>query len=307
MKTIGITGGTGLTGTYLTNQLLIKGYNVTVLTRKPSKKNANPGLSYALWDYKNAQCDIGALSELDAVVHLAGESIAARRWTDTQKALIASSRIEGTRYLVDMLRAHAPKCKTLVAASAIGYYGEDATAIPPFTEDAPPSSGFLGDTCVAWEAEITKTPSTIRTVIVRSGIVLAKNGGAFPQLLQGAPFRMLPIPGNGKQILSWIHLHDIAGIFMYAVEQGAMQGVYNGVAPHPTSYDVLMNSIATAKGGFFLQPHIPAFVLKAALGEMSIELLKSCTVVPQRTLAAGFTFTYPDIDKAVSNLVASSH
>lgn len=307
MKNIGITGGTGLTGTYLASMLVDKGYHVTILTRHPSKKSNRKGLTYALWDYKNGQCDTNALIGLDAVVHLAGESIAERRWTKAQKEQIASSRIEGTRYLVDMLRSHAPKCSTLVAASAIGYYGEDAAATPPFTEDAPPSSGFLGDTCVAWEAEITKTPPTVRTVIVRSGIVLAKNGGAFPKLLQGAPFRMLPIPGNGKQILSWIHLHDIAGLFLYALEQETMQGAYNGVAPQPVSYNVLMNSIATAKGGFFLQPHIPAFALKTALGEMSIELLKSCTVAPQRTLASGFTFTYPDIDKAVNDLVTSSH
>lgn len=303
MNTVGITGGTGLVGNCLAQKLVDKGYKVVILTRNPAGKNAQKSISYALFDYENKKCDATALAQLDGIVHLAGESIAARRWTAAQKVRIAKSRIEGTRFLVTMLQAHGHRCKTLVAASAIGYYGEDATPPLPFTEDAQPGNGFLPETCIQWENEINKAQSFVRTVIVRSGIVFSTRGGALPELIKSARIRVLPVPGNGRQIVSWIHIDDIASLFLYALEQQSMQGAYNGVAPQPASYNVLMDAIARAKGGFFIKPHIPAIFLKAILGEMSIEILKSCTVVPKHTLASGFKFTYPDVGSAVGNLL----
>lgn len=303
MKTIGITGGTGLVGSHIIPLLTAMNYQVVVLTRTPRPSLANSSVSYAQFDYAHGKYDASALAPLDAVIHLAGESIAAKRWTAKQKQKIASSRIDGTRFLVQALQQHAPLCKTFVAASAIGFYGEDAIPPVPFTETAPPSTGFLSDTCVAWEAEINGANRFARTVIIRSGIVLAKNGGALPQLIMAAPFRLLPIPGHGRQILSWIHIADIAALYIYALERENMSGIYNAVAPNPESYNTFVNTIAAVNGGFFFKPHIPAPLLKALLGEMSIELLKSATVVPQRTLASGFSFSYPSCNSALQQLL----
>ncbi|GAA4460210.1 TIGR01777 family oxidoreductase [Nemorincola caseinilytica] len=302
--TIGITGGTGLVGTHVARLLTEKGHSVVLLTRHPRGKKPGNNIRYALFDAEAGKCDTATLSALDAVIHLAGEPIAAHRWTPAQKQKIVDSRVHGTRFLVAMLRQYSAHCQTFIGASAIGIYGPDRLTAKPFTEDMPPATDFLGDTCMKWEAEQQKIAPIMRLVTLRTGIVLAREGGALPQFLRTAPFRLLPIPGSGKQIISWIHMTDLARLIIYALEQPGMSGPYNAVAPAPIPAKELMTAIAKEKGGFYLKPHVPAFVLHAVLGEMAVEVLKSATVSAERTTATGFTFNYPGIRAALHHLLA---
>ncbi len=301
MKTIGITGGTGFIGRHLTEHLIGKGYKVVIFSR--SAKNAGSEyVSYAHWDAEKGEIDKPALSRLDGLVHLAGASIAEKRLTEKRKKEIINSRVHSTGFLVAQLKEHAPGCKTLVSASAMGFYGPDRPGAPPFTESAPPYDDFLGNTCRQWEAATMQAQDLLRTVIIRIGIVLGKDGGAFPELSGPLSFGVMPILGGGKQVVSWIEVTDLARLFTFALENTAMSGVYNGVSPNPVSHRQLMYAIAKERGGLAIPVPVPAFVLKIALGEMSAEVLKSCTVSSDKTTASGFGFEHPEIAGALKKL-----
>lgn len=298
MKTIGITGGTGFIGRHLTKLLISKGYNVVIFTRSATN-HASGSVSFAHWDVGKQEIDLPALAQIDAVVHLAGESIAEKRLTEKRKQEIVNSRVESTGFLLNQLRKHAPKCKTLVAASAMGFYGPDQPGMPPFTETAAAYDDFLGDTCRQWEAATLQAQDFLRTVIIRIGIVLGKDGGAFPELSRPLSFGMMPVLGTGKQVVSWIEVDDLARLFLFSVENGHLSGVYNGVSPHPIMHKELMHAIAKEKGGLAIPVPIPAFGLRLVLGEMSTEVLKSCTVSAAKTMEAGFRFDHPEIAGAL--------
>ncbi len=299
---VGITGGTGTVGKRIAALLTSKGYGVTILTRSPGRPGSK-GYQYALFDADNNRCDTAALAGLHAVIHLAGEPVAGKRWTAAQKEKIASSRIAGTRFLVDMLQAHAPSCKTFIGASAIGYYGPDSVPPKPFTESSPVHPDFLGTVCKQWEEEENRAAGTMRTVNIRIGIVLAAEAGAFREFAKPLSFGVMPILGSGRQVISWIHVDDLAQLFVKALEDNTMTGAYNGVAPAPADGATMMRTIAAVKGGLAIPAPVPAFILKIALGEMSIEILKSCTVSAEKTLGSGLSFRYPDLHSAVTQLL----
>jgi uncharacterized protein (TIGR01777 family) len=289
-------------GKRIASLLASKGYGLTILTRSPGTKGSK-GYQYALFDADNNRCDTTALAGLNAVIHLAGESVAGKRWTAAQKEKIASSRIAGTRFLVDMLQAHAPSCKTFIGASAIGYYGPDSVPPKPFTESSPVHPDFLGTVCRQWEEEENRAAGSMRAVNIRIGIVLAPEAGAFREFAKPLSFGIMPILGSGKQFISWIHVDDLAQLFVKALEDNTMTGAYNGVAPAPVDGANMMRTIAAVKGGLAIPAPVPAFVLKIALGEMSIEILKSCTVSAEKILRSGFNFRYPDLHSAVTQLL----
>lgn len=300
---VGITGGTGTVGTHVAAMLVNNGHQVTILSRNPPTGNTKPGYTYALWNAEKQQCDTNALQQLDAVIHLAGEPVAGKRWSAAQKEKIASSRVIGTRFLVDQLRQHAPNCKTMIAASAIGFYGPDAAPPVPFTEEAPAHNDFLGTICQQWEAEEHKADDFMRTVIIRIGLVMATEAGAFKEFVTPLSLGVMPILGSGRQVASWIHITDLARLMLFALDNSNMRGPYNAVAPHPVSNKELMKTVAHIKGGFHIPAPAPSFLLQLMLGEMSIEVLKSCTVSAAKTLGTGFSFTYPDIGSAVKELL----
>ncbi len=300
---VGITGGTGTVGTHVAAMLINNGHQVTILSRNPPTGNTKPGYTYALWNAEKQQCDTNALQQLDAVIHLAGEPVAGKRWSAAQKEKIASSRVIGTRFLVDQLRQHAPNCKTMIAASAIGFYGPDAAPPVPFTEEAPAHNDFLGTICQQWEAEEHKADDFMRTVIIRIGLVMATEAGAFKEFVTPLSLGVMPILGSGRQVASWIHITDLARLMLFALDNSNMRGPYNAVAPHPVSNKELMKTVARIKGGFHIPAPAPSFLLQLMLGEMSIEVLKSCTVSAAKTLGTGFSFTYPDIGSAVKELL----
>ncbi len=307
MSVILITGGTGMVGKALTKVLLSLGHEVIVLTRDPAKNRVTPpGLSYAGWDIQKDYLDTTALAKADHIIHLAGAGVAERRWTPKRKKEIRDSRVLSSRLLVRNLSAVTHQVRSVVSSSAIGWYGPDPKNSHPagFTEEAPPSSDFLGITCREWEQGIEDgMPAGIRIVKLRTGIVLAREGGAFREFLRSVRFRIAAIPGKGSQVISWIHLEDLVRIYIAAIENDKMKGVYNAVAPSPVTTRELVTRMAGNRGKRHLRIRVPALLLRIVLGEMSIEVLKSATVSCAKLVQTGFQFRYPDIRSALTELL----
>ncbi len=302
METVGITGGTGFVGQHLIKLLTEKGYKVIIFTTGSLKKSSQAQVAYASWDPLSGTIDKDALKGLDAMVHLAGAGIADKRWKPKRKLEITNSRVKGTEFIVAQLKAHAKNCVTFIAASATGFYGPD-NGRKPFTEEATPYNDFLGNTCKLWEEASARAASFARTTILRFGIVLGKESGALPQFLQPLSMGVMPILGSGGQIMSWIELDDLARMIVFALEHKNIRGIYNAVAPHACSHWQLMHTLAKVKGGMKIPFHVPSALLKILLGEMSVEVLKSCTVSPNKILDAGFYFVHPELEGAIKSIL----
>ena len=295
-------------GKALTEALLEKNYKVIILSRKvASQQPINENLLYAEWDIPNQIIDKAAIERADYIIHLAGAGIADKRWTKKRKQEIVDSRVKSGELLTKTLQEIPNKVKAVISASAIGWYGADPV-IPnpkPFTEDDPADSSFLGETCKQWE-ESTEPVTQLgkRSVKLRTGIVLSKQGGALKEFEKPLRFGIAAILGNGRQVYSWIHIDDLVRLYITAIEDDNMRGAYNAVTPKPVSNKELTLHLArTKKGSFFIPVYIPSFALKIALGEMSIEVLKSATVSCDKIHYSGFTFLYPTIEAALKNLV----
>jgi uncharacterized protein (TIGR01777 family) len=307
MPVVLITGGTGLIGKNLTAYLTGRGYEVIILSRKAIADRKETLVSYAQWNIKKQQIDIDALAKADCIIHLAGAGIADKRWSKKRKRQIVESRTKSSELLVKALKENINKVKTVISASAIGWYGEDGAGDLPFVEAVPAAENFLGQTCKEWEESIE--PVTLlgkRLVKIRTGIVLSKNGGALAEFIKPLRFGIAAILGNGKQIISWIHIDDLVRIYMAAIENNKINGPYNAVAPLPVTNRELVLQLARANRKIFFVPvHVPSFVLKIFLGEMSIEVLKSTTVSCNKIKGTGFTFLYPTVNAALKELFSS--
>lgn len=305
MQTVLITGGTGLIGKALTTMLIQKGYNVIVLTRE-ERKSDNPKLSFAVWDVDKQVIDKDAVAAADFIIHLAGAGVAEKRWSKKRKTEILESRTKSGALLVKTLGEQPHKVKAFISASAIGWYGPDnsKTLQDGFKEDAPAYDDFLGQTCAQWEASTQPLKDKgMRTAYLRTGIVLSNEGGAFKEFKNPLKFGVAAILAGGKQVISWIHIEDMCRMYMYAIENN-IQGVFNAVAPKPVTNKELTLQLAKAeKGKAYIAVHVPSFVLKIMLGEMSIEVLKSCTVNADKIRNTGFRFLYPSLDAALHGLV----
>ncbi|MEP7373057.1 MAG: TIGR01777 family oxidoreductase [Chitinophagaceae bacterium] len=307
MATILITGGTGLIGKALTKALLEKNYKVVVLSRGiNSQQTETTNLSFAQWDINSQQIDKAAVESADYIIHLAGAGVADKRWTTKRKKEIVDSRVKGSELIVKALQEIPNNIKAVISASAIGWYGADPV-IPnpkPFREDDPNDNDFLGETCKLWEESLQPIGKMGKRLIkLRTGIVLSNEGGALKEFKNPLRFGVATILGNGKQIISWIHIDDLVRLYMAAIKDQNMNGVYNAVAPAPVSNKGLTLQIARVqKGNFFIPVHVPSFVLKMVLGEMSIEVLKSATVSCDKVHYGGFIFLYPGIEAALANL-----
>jgi uncharacterized protein (TIGR01777 family) len=305
-KTILITGGTGLVGKELSQRLLQAGHSVIVLTRNPNKqKSLHPQLSYAAWDVKAGTIDAEALGKAHAIVHLAGAGVVDKPWTQAYKEEIVSSRVKSSELIIKALQQYPNQVEVVVSASAIGWYGADKAGHGPFIESDPPVRSFLGETCRLWEASISPVQQLgKRLVICRIGIVLANEGGALPEFKKSLAFRVAGILGNGKQMVSWIHINDLCSIFIKGLTDGNMQGVYNAVAPHPVTNRQLNLALAKAMyGKGFIALPVPSFALKLMMGDRSIEVLKSTTVSADKIEKTNFNFAFSTIESAVSDLV----
>lgn len=304
MATVLITGGTGMIGKALTKALQEKNYHVIILSR--GKKTAAIGtVQYATWDVEKQTIDEQAIAKADYIIHLAGAGVADKRWTEKRKEEIVLSRVDSGKLLVNSIAKIPNNIKAVISSSAIGWYGADPI-IPnplPFKETDPSDDEFLGTTCKQWEEAIEPvTELGKRLVKLRTGIVLSKEGGALVEFKKPLSFRVAAVLGDGKQVISWIHIDDLVKMYIAAIENKKMNGAYNAVAPFPVSNKELTLSLAKIKKGkSFISIHVPSFVLKIVIGEMSIEVLKSATVSADKILQTGFQFIYPAIKEALMN------
>lgn len=310
-KTVLITGGTGLVGSFLAQELSASGYQVIILTRSRSKSPSATAsrISYSRWNPAERFIDPLAIGQADYIVNLAGAGVADKRWTPSRKEEIIRSRVESAETVIQALKQTANKVKTVVNASAIGWYGPDPQ-IPnpaPFKETDPADKAFLGETVRRWEESISPVAQlSKRLVIFRIGIVLSDKGGALAEFLKPMRFGIAPVMGNGRQMVSWIHINDLCSLIRYALENEHINGVYNAVSPNPVSNRELIDTLARVKPGLQVKMPVPAFLLKIMLGEMSIEVLKSATVSSRKISEAGFSFRYPGLENAITSILKPS-
>jgi len=289
-----ISGATGLVGTELTSALKKAGHSVLAMSRKPGTPDS------IQWDPAKGILNPQSFSNIETVVHLAGENIAGGRWTTAVKERIRSSRVEGTRNLVKSLAAVEKRPKTLICASAIGFYGDRGDEI--LTEAASPGTGYLADVCKAWEHEAMAAADLgIRVVCVRIGVVLSPKGGALAKML--TPFKLGAggIIGSGKQYWSWIGLNDLVRIIQFCIETESVKGPVNAVSPNPlTNHD-----FTKAVGSVLHRPTVfplPGFMARLVLGEMANDLLLASTrVIPQQLQQRGFQFEQPDLKSCLEH------
>src|SRR5579859_986184 len=296
-----VTGSTGLIGSALIPALTSEGHRVSCLVRSKSKL----GIRDTYWDPVAGELYLPGLEGLDAVIHLAGESIAGGRWTAARKARIRDSRVQGTRLLCETLAHLAHPPKVFVSTSAVGYYGDRADEI--LTEPCPPGSNFLADVCREWESATEPAAQHgIRVVILRLGMVLSLKGGALAKML--TPFRLGVggVIGSGKQYMSWLAIDDLVRIINHALKTESLHGPTNAVAPNPVTNAEFTKTLGRALRRPTVLP-MPAFAARLALGEMADELLlASARVVPTKLLASGFVFHHPDLESALTDLFAKA-
>ena len=299
-----ITGGTGLIGRPLAASLAADNHEVIVLSRNPIEVNPPmaPGVHVHRWDGQSADGWGELVNGADAIVNLAGAGIADGRWSDKRKKLIRDSRIQAGHAVLDAIKAASVKPKALLQASAVGYYGthsDDRT----MTEESAPGSDFLAKICFDWE--ISTAPVSmmeIRRPILRTGVVLSNEGGAFPKLKLPFTFFAGGKLGDGKQWLPWIHIDDQIRAIRYLIDNEEADGAFNLTAPNPVTNEAIATKLGEAMGRPSAIP-APGLAMKLALGEMSTMLLDGQRAVPQHLLEMGFEFRYPTIESALENLV----
>jgi len=292
-----ITGATGLIGTPLQKSLRARGHELLLASRKPPKDD-----SYVQWDIEKGFTEPERLEGVDAVIHLAGESVSGLRWTDEKKKAIRDSRVIGTRNIVDTISDLKQRPRVLIAASAIGFYGDRGDE--ELTETSKPGKNFLAEVSREWESEARRAEdSGVRTVLLRTGIVLSKDGGALGTMLTPFKFGLGGVIGDGKQWMSWISLDDHIEVINFALENESIRGAVNSVSPNP----VRNQEFTAVMGDVLYRPTfipVPEFAVHLAFGEMGEALLlDSMKVIPKRLLDAGFKFKFPDLKKAIENAV----
>ncbi|SKC74309.1 TIGR01777 family oxidoreductase [Ohtaekwangia koreensis] len=298
-KNILITGASGLIGTRLTELLYQQGNHVAHLSRNHRQGKAKT----FLWDINKKQIDPHAFEGTNTIVHLAGAGIADKPWTEERKWEILKSRTQSTQLLYEELRKRKHTVTSFISASAIGYYGFDDNE-KKFKENDEPGTDFLANVVRQWEAEVDRISELgIRVVKIRIGIVLSEKGGALKEMVKPIKFWVGAPLGTGDQYISWIHLDDLAAMFLKAVEDEKMQGAYNGTGPYAVTNRDLTKAIAKQINRPVVLPAVPSFVLKTLLGEMADLVLKGSNVSSQKIEDAGFKFQYEKLESALADLL----
>ncbi|MBV7268476.1 TIGR01777 family oxidoreductase [Winogradskyella luteola] len=299
--TVLITGATGLIGQEIVKQCHAEGIDVHYLTTSISKLSAEDNYKGFYWNPKNNEIDHTCFKGVSGIINMVGASIS-KRWTDSYKKEILESRTQTAQLLQDTIKAHSYKIDYVVSASAIGIY---PTSLTNYYEETytEVSDTFLGEVVEQWEAAVDGFKILgCKVVKIRIGLVLAKDGGALPKIVKPIKFGAGAAFGSGKQWQSWIHVEDLASIFVYAL-QYQLEGIYNGVAPNAVSNQELTKLAANVLERPLLLPNIPKFVMKLALGEMHILLFESQRVSSQKIENKGFHFKYANLRPALEDLL----
>lgn len=296
-----ITGATGLVGQEIVKLCHSKQIKVNYLTTRKSKISQDDNYKGFFWNIDDNQIDAKCFIGVDAIIHLAGASIS-NRWTDSYKKEIINSRVESTQLLIKTLETTPNSIKQIVSASAIGIYPDSLTNYYDQTHKAV-SDSFLGKVVDAWEHAVDSfSKLNIKISKVRIGLVLSNKGGALKEIVKPIKFGAGAAFGNGKQWQSWIHINDLARVFLFVLENG-FEGVYNGVAPNPVTNTELTKSAAKVLRKPLILPNIPKFAMKLALGEMHIILFESQRVSSKHITDKGFNFEYNYLESALTNLL----
>ena len=293
-----ISGGSGLVGMKLSKLLADKGHHVAHLSRNPTK-GVYPSF---YWDVKKMEIDEQAVKEADVIIHLAGASVAGKRWSQEWKKEIYDSRIDSTQLLYESVKKYNPQLTKFISASAIGFYGWD-TGDQVVTELQEKGEGFLADVVEDWEKEVKKFKDLgIKTSLLRIGIVLSTEGGALVEMKRPIDWGLGAPLGSGKQLMSWIHIDDLCQQFIHLMESQA-EGIYNGVAPQPVTNKQFTKQLAKALSKPCFLPNVPPFMLSLIVGEMAVILLGGNRVSSKKIEDTGFNFRFPSLDSALKDLL----
>jgi uncharacterized protein (TIGR01777 family) len=298
-----LTGATGLIGAGLVRALKSRGDEVTVLSRHPARAAQALDVHAEAWQPMDEPAPASALAGRDAVVHLAGEEIA-QRWNDDVKRAVHDSREIGTRHLVDGILAADTAPRALVSSSAVGYYGKHGDEV--VDESTPPGDDFLAGVCVAWEREAERAAEAgVRVARIRTGVVLDKRSGALAKML--LPFRLGvggPVDG-GRQYLPWIHVDDLVGVYLAAIDGDEWRGAFNATAPEPVTNRDFSKALGRALHRPAVLP-IPGFALRILYGGMAELVTEGQRAVPKHALELGHRFEHADLDEALADALQRS-
>ncbi|TWO32650.1 TIGR01777 family protein [Seonamhaeicola sediminis] len=296
-----ITGATGLIGQQIVKSCHEQGILVNYLTTNKSKIKTDGNYQGFYWNLESQEIDKACFRNVDAIIHLAGATVS-KKWTPQYKKEIISSRVEGIRLLVNALKGESHNIKQVVSASGISMYPSSLTNY--YEENFKGfDTSFLGEVVKQWEAAVELfTDVNISTSKVRIGLVMSNKGGALPQMVKPIKFGVGAAFGSGKQWQSWIHIEDLANMFLFILKNGLM-GSYNGVAPNPVTNKELTRTIAKVLGKPLILPNIPKFVMKLILGEMHTVLFDSQRVSSKKIESKGFHFVYHHLEPALQNLI----
>ena len=293
-----ITGGSGLVGKELSKLLNSNNYDTAILTRDINKR----GSRTFYWDYENGKLDQEAIEFADIIVHLAGEGIANKRWTKEQKQRIIDSRVKTSNLLLDVIKKSKKKPHTIISASAVGIYGiESSTKV--YTEEDKGADDFVADVVKQWESNVDKFESLgIRTIKLRIGIVISKDGGAYQKMVLPVKLGLGSALGSGNQFMPWIYIGDLTEMILFSIRNSNVNSTYNAVAPeYITNYD-FMKTIATALNMPYFMPRVPSFIFKLMLGELSQILLTGLKVSSDKIVSVGFKFKYSKFEDLMKEL-----
>lgn len=300
MKTILITGGSGLIGRRLSEMLSEKGYGVIWLSRE---RHVNGDIPRYRWNYQKNEIELEPLEQADMIIHLAGSNLGEDAWTRRKKQEIVESRVQTARLLLETIRSMPKRPDAFISASAVGFYGMHTSGKIFTEEDQPAQNDFLSRTCKKWEsaAFAFQEELGIRTVALRTPFVVAKNNEGFRKMMLPTRFGLGAPLGNGRQYLPWIHLDDLCRIYLKAVEDESMRGLYNAVSPEQITNAEFMKVLAKEMKRPFFIPRIPAFMLRLFMGEAAGMVLEGSRISPRKIIDADYQFLYPCAGEAIQS------
>ena len=298
MKKILISGGSGLVGSLLTKKLIEKGYAVHILSRTPGEKD---GVKSFKWDVKKGEIDKNAFKDVTGIIHLAGAGIADKRWTPNRKKTIIDSRVESAKLLYTTAKKSSVQLNAFISASGINYYGAQTTS-NLYVETDLPSNDFIGECCVKWEAAADQFSDLTRVVKLRTGVVLSKKGGALDRMAKPVKMGIGSPLGNGQQYMPYIHINDLCDMYIYALENEHVRGVYNACnGDHVTNIE-LTDALAHEFKKSLWAPKVPAIALKLLFGEMSQIILYGSRASSDKIKSTGFEFKFQNIHQTLFDI-----